>query len=382
MTILAVLSRFRPGLWVVGFAILCAVAYQTQIRREMADFSVYRTAAMRALQAEPLYQESDGHYQFKYLPAFALAMAPFALLETEPAKAVWFALSAILLLVFVRWSVRALPDRHRPVTAVRWLTVLFMIKFYAHELTLGQTNLLLGVLLVGGLMALQAGRPRLAGGLIGLAAFVKPYALILLPWLIVSSGMAAAAASASVIAAGLILPAVVYGWGGNLDLLAGWWRTVTHSTSGNLLGADNVSIAAMWAKWTGVGVPATILAAITMAAILALTMAVWRRRRHVTHPDYLEYALLMLLIPLVSPQGWDYVLLLGTPAVACLVDRWPALTRRWKLATGTSLVLMGLTIFDIMGRALYGRFMALSIVTVAALGAVFVLAHLRRATLA
>src|SRR5690606_20221335 len=125
-------------------------------------------------------------------------------------------LSALLLLLFVRWSVGALPDRHRPVTTVRWLTVLFMVKFYAHELTLGQTNLLLGVLLVGGLMAIQTGRPRLAGVLIGLAAFVKPYALILLPWLIVSSGMAAATASAAIIAAGLILPAGVYGWAGNL----------------------------------------------------------------------------------------------------------------------------------------------------------------------
>jgi hypothetical protein len=382
MTILAVLNRLRPTWWVVGFAILCAVAYQTQIRREMADFHVYRTAAARALQAEPLYQAADGHYQFKYLPAFALAMTPFARLDTEPAKAVWFALSALLLIVFVGGSVRALPNRRRAVTTVRWLTVLLTIKFYAHELTLGQTNVLLGVLLIGGLMAIQSGRPRLAGVLIGLAAFVKPYALILLPWLLVSSGTAAALASAAVIAAGLLLPAAVYGWAGNLDLLAGWFRTVTESTSGNLLGADNVSIAAMWAKWIGAGAPATALAAATVVAVLALAVAVWWGRRRVASPDYLEYALLMLLVPLVSPQGWDYVLLLGTPAVACLVDRWPALTRTWRLVTGASLVLMGLTIFDVMGRALYGRFMALSIVTVAALGVALALAHLRRAALA
>jgi len=38
----------------------------------------------------------------------------------------------------------------------------------------------------------------------------------------------------------------------------------------------------------------------------------------------------MLLIPLVSPQGWDYVLLLATPAVVCLVDRWGELTKWWQ----------------------------------------------------
>ena len=43
----------------------------------------------------------------------------------------------------------------------------------------------------------------------------------------------------------------------------------------------------------------------------------------------------------------------------------------------SSLVLMGLTIFDVMGRTLYARFMALSIVSVAALGAAVALTHLR-----
>ena len=38
---------------------------------------------------------------------------------------------------------------------------------------------------------------------------------------------------------------------------------------------------------------------------------------------------------------------------------------------------MGLTIFDVMGRTLYARFMALSIVSVAALGAAVALTHLR-----
>jgi hypothetical protein len=46
------------------------------------------------------------------------------------------------------------------------------------------------------------------------------------------------------------------------------------------------------------------------------------RRRTVREPAYLEFGLLMLLIPLLSPQGWDYVLLVATPAVMILVDRW------------------------------------------------------------
>jgi hypothetical protein len=75
---------------------LATVMYVVKVRSEMVDFAVYRTAAVRALEAEPLYRADDGHYQFKYLPAFALARAPFAWMAPETAKAVWYALSVVL----------------------------------------------------------------------------------------------------------------------------------------------------------------------------------------------------------------------------------------------------------------------------------------------
>jgi hypothetical protein len=356
---------------------VAAALYHAKIRREMVDFEVYRTAGRRALAAEPLYRAEDNHYQFKYLPVFALAMAPFATVDPEAAKAIWFALSAGLLTVYLRWSVRGLPERRRPEPVLIGLTALFMAKFYAHELTLGQTNILLGSLIVGALLAAQVELPRVAGVLIAAAAFVKPYALILVPWLVFSAGASAAAASFVVLAAGLILPALKYGWSGNVDLLVSWFRTVTESTGHNLLGADNVSLAAMWAKWLGVGTAATALATITTGGLMGLVASVWVRRQNVDNPDYLECALLMLLVPLLSPQGWDYVLLLGTPAVVCLLDRWGEIGPRWRAVTLGSLGLMGLTVFDVMGRALYGQFMALSLVSLAAVGAAVSLTHLR-----
>jgi hypothetical protein len=367
----------RPFAWPLIFLGLAAIMYRARIQREMVDFDVYRTAAHRALAGEPLYRASDGHYQFKYLPAFALAMAPFALVDLEAAKVIWFGLSAGLLTAFVRWSVRGLPERRRPERILLWLTVLFMAKFYAHELTLGQTNILLGALLVGALLAVQVDLPNLAGVLIGAAAFVKPYALLLMPWLAFTYGFTAVLSGIGVLGFGLVLPALVYGWSGNVDLLVAWFKAVTGTTEGNLLGADNVSLAAMWAKWLGIGPPATALATITTGAILGLVATVWVRRQQIANPDYLEFALLMLVVPLLSPQGWDYVLLLGTPAVVFLLDRWFEVGREWQVATALSLALMGLTVFDLMGRALYMQFMALSIVSVAAIGAAVALTHLR-----
>jgi hypothetical protein len=334
------------------------------------------------LDAEPLYRAADGHYQFKYLPVFAMAMAPLALVEIETAKVVWFAGSVGLLTAFVRWAVSGLPARNRSMLALSWITVIFMGKFYAHELTLGQANILLGSLLVAGLLAMRIDKPVAAAVLATSAGLVKPYALILVPWLVAGYGWRVAAASAGVLGAGLIVPAVVYGWSGNLELLAAWYATVTSTTAPNLTSADNVSFAAMWAKWIGPGRTAAALAATTAVASLGLVVHLWWRRGPTEEPEYLEWAALMLLIPLLSPQGWDYVLLLGTPAVVCLVDRWHLAAREWRVFTGASLALMGLTIFDLMGRDLYARFMAASLVTVAALAVLACLVHLRYRQLA
>jgi hypothetical protein len=356
--------------------------YTIRVHTEMVDFAVYHTAAARALDAEPLYRAGDGHYQFKYLPAFALAMAPFAWLPLEAAKAVWFGLSVALLWVFVAWSIRGLPDRRRSATALAWLAILLMGKFYAHELNLGQTNILLGVVLVGSVLSLQQGYRARAGALVAVAVFVKPYAAILLPWLVPGAGVGAALAAASVLLAGLLLPTAIYGWRGNLDQVLGWFHTVTDTTAPNLLLPENVSLATMWAKWLGPGPAATSLAAITVIAALAVVgWAVWRRS-HVASPAYLEFGLLMLLVPLISPQGWDYVFLLATPAILCLVDRFDEVSLPWRIGTALALALMSFTIYDLLGRALYSRLMAINIVSVSALGLFVCLANLRRKAIA
>jgi hypothetical protein len=308
-------------------------------------------------------------------------MAPFGMLGPDAGKLLWFTVEVVLLACLIGWSVAALPERRRSRPVLVWVTVVLMAKFYAHELLLGQANLLLGALLVAALLCVRH-RPLAAGALVGAAVFVKPYALILTPWLLVHRGGRAVAAAGAVIIAGLLLPVVVYGWSGNLELLDEWRRTVIDSTPANLLGNDNVSFASMWAKWLGVGQPATVLAWLTIAGVTGLVITVSRSRAMVAAPDYLEWALLLLLIPLVSPQGWDYVLLLGTPAVMCLVDRWSELGTRWQWGLGAALALMGLTMFDLMGRLLYGQFMALSVVSVCALALAVGLLHLRRRGLA
>jgi hypothetical protein len=73
--------------------------------RAFVDFEVYSRAGGRAWAAQPLYRSDDGHFQFKYLPAFAFGAVPFAKIDQTTAKAAWFTLTFGLIVAFVRRSV-------------------------------------------------------------------------------------------------------------------------------------------------------------------------------------------------------------------------------------------------------------------------------------
>jgi hypothetical protein len=80
----------------------------------------------------------------------------------------------------------------------------------------------------------------------------------------------------------------------------------------------------------------------------------------------------------MSPQGWEYTLLTATPAVMCLVnysDRLPPLLRSLTIA---ALAVIGLSIYDLMGREMYTAFMRASGVTLAFFVVIAALITLRR----
>ena len=166
----------------------------------------------------------------------------------------------------------------------------------------------------------------------------------------------------------LLLPAARYGWDGNLRLLGDWWQTVTSTTAPNLTNPDNVSLSAMFAQVARARIRRRrILAAATGAILLLLTGVVIAGRGKLPVPDTLEGSLLLLLIPLLSPQGWDYVFLIGTPAVMLLINYLRSLPRELRVATIVAIAVVALSIFDLMGRSAYSPFMRLSLITVCVL---------------
>src|SRR5690606_25648964 len=183
---------------------------------------------------------------------------------------------------------------------------------------------------------------RVAGVMLGIAIFIKPYALLLLPWLAFAHGARAAIAAGMVLGVGLVLPAAVFGWTGNVETLVAWFRLVIESESPVTAAAfaGNVSMGSLWIGLLGLNRAAVFLTVLSTTIVLGLVATVWVHRRTVLEPDYLECALVMLLVPLLSARAGDYTLLLATPAVVCLVDRWREISPRWRAVAGAGFMTM------------------------------------------
>ncbi len=98
-----------------------------------------------------------------------------------------------------------------------------------------------------------------------------------------------------------------------------------------------------------------------MLALVFLFLMI--RGRGIPRGIILESALLLTLIPIVSPLGWDYTLLSSVPAVMLVLNRFDVFSRPARAFLILNLAVAGLSIYDLMGRVLYAKFMALSIIT-------------------
>jgi len=341
-------------------------AFLLNVSDRMADFEVYWRGASRAAAAEPLYRADDEHYRFKYLPAFAILTIPLSFVPLPAAKVAWFAGSAGLLVLFIGISLRLLPERRRPTALLALVGIAVLGKFFGHELILGQVNLLFGVLAAAAILAVRSGNEAVAGALLALTIVIKPYGLLFLPWLVARRQRASIVAAGITVTVIALLPVAVYGPGETLALHTAWWNTVTETTSPNLLNPDNVSFASMWVKWLGPGILATALAIVTATAAVGAVVAVFLRRSGVRFPEAVEGSLLLMLVPLLSPQGWDYVLLLAAPAIALLANYLDRLSAVMRAAAIAAAAIMGLSLFDVVGREAYAAFMRTAAISVCA----------------
>jgi hypothetical protein len=357
-------TRREIVLFVVGFS--AAYVFGIRWNHGMADFAVNYRAGQRILRGETLYQTADGHYMFKYFPSAALIYAPFTALPVELAMVVWFLLSLAAFIAIFRIIDRLVPRKR--VAYLLAIAGAILAKYILHELRLGQINVFVTLAMLASVEALlgsPAWRAELiSGALAGIAVAIKPYAAILVLYLVVTLRWRGVAAALGSLALCLLLPSAFYGVSGNAGELREWASSLSGSTPALLTNVDNVSVLAFFTKWLGDPGRAVQATVVVLGALAMLTMAViirgWRRRDGCV----LDGALILTLIPLISPLGWDYTFLMALLAVALIVNNRSAFSRpvQWLLAANFAIV--ALVLYDTIGRVAYGAFMRWSVTTI------------------
>ena len=189
------------------------------------DFRVYYYGAEGVFNGtRPVYGVKSGlgwpmHY--RYPPLFLFLALPFTKLPLATAAAIWVVLKCgiLTLLILALWK-RLGPPR----TKAAWLVpLLFAGPYVVEDLRYGNTQSFIFALTGAALLAVSAA-PLLAAAALALAITIKVWPLFFVPLLVARREWKTVAWTFVLTGGLLLLPALYFGFGTNLDLLLQWAR--------------------------------------------------------------------------------------------------------------------------------------------------------------
>jgi glycosyl transferase family 87 len=205
------------------------------------DFPIYWNAARTLAAGGSPYDVASGLHGYVYPPFLALVLIPAAALPLGVAAWIWFALSAAAATLACRVAVGLARRGWGPRALAGWASAAWLplAGLAADNAALGQANLILLALGLAGSADLLRRRDLRGGGLIGLAAAVKPHlALLLVPGLLRGRWRAAAGCAAALLLTGAVLPIAAVGPARTATLWREWEeKVVVPAGEGTLQGS-------------------------------------------------------------------------------------------------------------------------------------------------
>ncbi len=325
----------------VGASTLDRAIFQETPR---TDFTVYSLAAQAVLDGKDIYEVSNVRgWKYVYPPLFAITMVPLAKPPLWLAVIAWYLISvaavfhSIRMCVALTYQQTATP---RETVILHYLPVLIIIGLLLDGIARGQASVLLMWLVIAGIYFERSGAWLRGAACLAGAVSLKVFPLTLLGYFAWKKKWRFTVATLVCIAFGtFFLPAMVFGWHGNLALL-NEWVTIIGKPAMNIASADSPVFAQLLdpnklrnqsfeAVFTRILPHANAqLLAIAVGAIMAIVMLLVAKRK----PDrtlILSAALCWML--LISPVAENhYFVLLLMPVTTLVVLRrnrlaWSAL---------------------------------------------------------
>ena len=222
-------SNLVLGVYIVTGLVCLGMIIAAAGRKQLEWTNVYVPAGARLLSSESLYLAGD---PFCYPPFSAAIAVPFVWLPMWVSNVVFQLVSFAALILFIRtsWQLSGggrLPDEGDKFQREIWIAILALLcafRFSSNALAHGQSDLLIGLLLVLGAAALVNGRSALAGICWGLGAAFKGPPLLLALYLLWRRQVAATVTMLAVFFAANLLPDVIHHAPGGRFWLTVWFE--------------------------------------------------------------------------------------------------------------------------------------------------------------
>ena len=334
----------------VGAAVLSgqAILWRNTIDdRDAQDFGIFLTSARTFAAGGSLYPAAasirnrtsyrTGQLNLN-LPHTHLILLPLVTLRPRTALAVWM-IASLIVLVLCAWGVlHALRWR---LPALLWLAIgVYLLSWgpaAAFSLT-AQISLLLAGPVTAAWIAARQGHHARAGAWLGLAAAIKPFLFIFVPYFIVKRNWPALRSLALVAVATAATGVLVFGF----DAYREWFSQLprinwaTHYFNASIAGVAERLFGRSYYAIVGRQIWIERMLILTATAVVAgVTFRRLARRRAAdgVEPTDVDWAVLLMASLLLSPLGWVYYLwiLLGPVAAAIGHSRFWQRPRRLDL---------------------------------------------------
>ncbi|MFW6129395.1 MAG: glycosyltransferase family 87 protein [Candidatus Aminicenantaceae bacterium] len=364
-------SKAKKALLISGVFICFLLLFVFKVHDEMKDFEVYYKSGKRLRMAENLYQTKDEHYMFKYPPPSSVLFVPMSFLPLKVAKAAWYYVVILCLFSLVFLSYKMIPENKINPLYLKIIPPLILAKLMLREIQLGQVNALITLILLLMIANISSEKNRassrnqaLSGIYWGLATILKPYALIFLPYFLLKRKWKTILSGLGFIGFSSFIPALFYGISGNIWIFKQWISTLSQSTPSLITSQDNISLLAFFMKWSGNMNISLVGFGLILSVLAVCVLIVIEKGKTIPHASLLDCSILLILIPLISPLGWDYILLMSVAGVMIVVNHYHSFPYFWRGMMIFNFSIIAFSLYDLMERQMYATFMSWSVLTI------------------
>lgn len=354
------------GLIILGvFCLLFMLLEIINNRFWLADFEVYYKSAQRLLAGQNLFRiPEDDFYVFKYSPTSAFYFIPFTLFSFATAKIIyWIVLTGLILFGFylsIKLTASKLwKENPAKVNSIVLLASLILVVHIQRELHLGQVNHILLVIYILSAYFYNKGKRNVTTALLAVSLFIKPFALIFIPYLLLKKNYKATMVFVLTSILLFFLPLIFYSFPNFMNQSKLWFEElmIELNNKQDLIQVANHTLFSLFARYTPLRLISFSPVIIKIYQLVILTIIglaiLWfiKKGKKDKNPGIAEFALLISLIPLLSFTSHN-AFGFNELTIFLLLAFFPKFTLLDKIIIVAGFVFTGCNIHDLWGHDL------------------------------